>query len=151
MDLRLLPSAVSNHKTKNMKRYLQFLIVLGFGMLTNNLFAQVSFSCNYREYCSWNNYTERFGDCNGYEESSLFVMNDSETMFTHTIESMKSTYYVTSREYDAENEVYTYFVTSDVGNKYYYVFDPKNKEVRAMYTDDNDETTLLRFYVKAIF
>jgi hypothetical protein len=78
-------------------------------------------------------------------------MNEAETMFTHTIESMKSTYYVSSKEYDAENDVYTYFVTSDVGNKYYYVFDPKNKEIRAAFIDENDKSMLLRFYVKAIF
>ena len=134
-----------------MKKYFKILSVIGLCILENNLFAQLSFSCTYREYCSWNEYTEKFGNCEGYEESSLFVMNDGETMFTHTIETMKSTYYVTSKEYDAKNDVYTYFATSDVGNKYYYIFDPKNKEVRALYTDDNGKSMLLRFYVKAIF
>ena len=136
---------------KNMKKHFKILFVIGLCILGNNLFAQVSFSCTYREYCSWNEYTKEFGDCKGYEESSLFVMNDSETMFTHTIESMKSTYYVTSKEYDAEYDIYTYFVTSDVGNKYYYIFDPKNKEIRAVFSDENGKSMLLRFYVKAIF
>lgn len=112
--------------------------------------AQTSFSCYHREYCKWDENTEEFVDCEGYDEASLFVMNESETMFTHTIESMKSTYYVTGSEYDTINKVWTYDVTSDVGNKYYYIFDPKNKEVRALFVKDG-KTTLLRFYVKAIF
>jgi hypothetical protein len=77
-------------------------------------------------------------------------MNKDETMFTHTIESMKSTYYVTSSEYDKEKEVWSYYVTSDVGNKYLYIFDPKNKEIRALYVKDG-KSILIAFTVKAIF
>lgn len=134
-----------------MKNYFKILFIIIFFGSGNKLFAQISFSCKYREYCSWNEYSEKFGDCYGYDESSLFVMNDDETMFTHTIETMKSTYYITSKDYDTENEVYTYNVTSDVGNKYYYIFDPKHKEIRAVFTDEDGNTKLLRFYVKAIF
>lgn len=71
-------------------------------------------------------------------------------MFTHTIETMKSTYYVTSSEYDKEKDVWSYSVTSDVGNKYLYVFDPKNKEIRALYVKDG-VTMMIVFTVKAIF
>jgi hypothetical protein len=77
-------------------------------------------------------------------------MNKAETMFTHTIETLKSTYYVESKEYDEKNDVYTYFVTSDVGNKYYYIFDPKNKEVRAVFEKEG-KSILIIFTVKAIF
>ncbi len=112
--------------------------------------AQTSFSCYYREYCKWDDYSEKFENCQGYEESSLFVMNKDETMFSHTIETMKSTYYINKREYDSEKDVWTYSLTSDVGNKYLYVFDPKNKEIRAVYIKDG-ETMLIRFYIKAIF
>lgn len=132
-----------------MKAKTLFLLAT-FISLGINAIAQTSFSCHYREYCYWNDYTEEFGNCEGYDESSLFVMNDNETMFTHTIESMKSTYYVQEREYDSEKELWFYTVTSDVGNKYIYVFDPKNKEIRALFTRDG-KTALLRFYVKAIF
>ena len=126
------------------------LILIFTLILVINLKSQTSISCYYREYCKWNEYTKEFGKCEGYEESSLFVMNSNETMFTHTIESMKSTYYVNERKYDSEKELWSYYVTSDVGNKYIYVFDPKNKEVRAFYIKDN-ETMLIRFYVKAMF
>lgn len=127
------------------------IIIIAFSLFVfTNMKSQTSFSCTYREYCRWNEYSKTYDKCEGYEESSLFVMNNSETMFTHTIESIKSTYYVDEREYDSKNDVYTYSVTSDVGNKYYFVFDPKNKEVRALYIR-NGETILLRFYVKSIF
>ena len=127
------------------------IVLLVISVLSfQNIKAQSSFSCTYRQYCDWDEATQKFANCKGYEENSLFVMNKAETMFTHTIEEMKSTYYVNSKEYDSKNDVYTYNVTSDVGNKYYYIFDPKNKEVRAVFTRDG-KTTLLTFTVKAIF
>ena len=129
----------------------QTILIMTFALFgLTNLKAQVSFSCTYREYCYWNETTKKFVDCEGYEESSLFVMNKAETFFTHTIETIKSTYYVESKEYDEKNDVYTYNVTSDVGNKYYYIFDPKNKEVRAVFQRDG-KTVLTTFTVKAIF
>ncbi|MDG0972896.1 MAG: hypothetical protein P8O07_01945 [Crocinitomicaceae bacterium] len=135
-----------------MKTRLKILLFIGVALSAFQANAQVSFSCTYREYCEWNDYTESFEtDCNGYEDVSLFVMNKSETLFTHTTETRKSTYYVTEREYDSVNDVYTYSVKSDVGNSYYYIFDIKNKEVRAVYVDVNGKTQLIRFYVKAIF
>jgi hypothetical protein len=131
-----------------MKQTIIILTLALFGL--TNLKAQTSFSCTYRQYCYWNETTEKFSNCEGYEESSLFVMNKAETMFTHTIETLKSTYYVESKEYDEKNDVYTYFVTSDVGNKYYYIFDPKNKEVRAVFEKEG-KSILIIFTVKAIF
>jgi len=77
-------------------------------------------------------------------------MNESETMFTHTIETMKSTYYVNSSEYDETNKVWLYEVTSDVGNKYTYIFDIKNMQIRALYEKDG-QTKLIVFTVKAYF
>lgn len=133
-----------------MKKTIKIIIITFSLFVFKNIQSQTSFSCIYREYCRWNDYSKEYEKCEGYEESSLFVVNKSETMFTHTIESIKSTYYVDSREYDSKNDVFTYDVTSDVGNKYFFVFDPKNKEIRALYIR-NGETILLRFYVKSIF
>lgn len=126
-----------------------FVILLTLVCVTSTI-AQISFSCYYREYCKWNQYSKEYEDCNGFDESSLFVMNKAETMFTHTTETMKSTYYVNEKDYDEENDVWTYYVTSDMGNKYFYVFDPKNKEIRAAFTRDG-ETIMVKFYIKAIF
>lgn len=126
--------------------FLLTIAILGFTYLN----AQTSFSCIYRSYCVWNEYTKKFGNCLGDEESSLFVMNDNETMLTHTIETMKTTYYVDSREYDKEKDVWLYSVTSDVGNKYTYIFDPKNKQIRVLYVIDG-KAMMIVFTVKAIF
>ena len=41
-------------------------------------------------------------------------MNKDETMITHTIENMKSTYYVKDREFLNTKKVWTYGVVSDV-------------------------------------
>ena len=133
-------------------RIKHLLILAAFMAMAFTVKAQVSFSCYHREYCDWNEATQNYEDnCRGYDEASLFVMNESETMFTHTTENIKSTYYVKEREYDEENDVWTYNVTSDVGNEYYYIFDPNNKEIRVVIVDDDEDITLLRFYVKAIF
>ena len=127
------------------------LLMVAFLAMTFTAKAQVSFSCWHRESCAWNDELDNFEtECTGYDEASLFVMNEAETMFTHTTENIKSTYYVNKKEYDEVNDVYTYEVTSDVGNKYYYIFDPKNKEIRVL-ADADDYNTLIRFYVKAIF
>ena len=115
-------------------------------------FSQTSFSTNYKEQCDWNQYTSNWEtSCVGDDASSLFVMNSDETMFTHTTESMKSTYYVDSKE-SGDDGIFTYRVTSDVGNKYYYVFDMKAKEVKAASTrGEESEWYMVRWYVKAIF
>ena len=131
-----------------MKRTILLLTLVIFGL--TNVNAQASFSCVKRSYCYWNASTEKYGDCSGYDENSLFVMNKDETMFTHTTETIKSTYYVDSKEYDEKNDVYTYNVTSDVGNKYFYIFDVKNKEIRAVFKKDA-KTVLLTFTVKSMF
>ena len=128
------------------KIFLILVAIIGFGISVN---AQVSFSCYYREYCDWNDYTQRYEtNCKGYEESSLFEMNEKETMFYHTCSSIKSTYFVKEKEYDSKNDVYTYYVVSDAGNKYYVVFDLNNKQIRFVILSSGQ---LLRFYVKNIF
>ena len=131
---------------------IKHLLIIAVLMATTfTVKAQVSFSCYHREYCSWIDALEDFeSDCSGYDEASLFVMNEDETMFTHTTETMKSTYYVKDKDYDENNDVWTYNVVSDAGNKYYYIFDPKNKEIRVL-SEADDYNTLIRFYVKAIF
>ena len=114
--------------------------------------SEVSFSCTHREYCDWNESSGHFeDDCNGYDENSLFVMNENETFFTHTTKSIKTTYYIYKKEFDEENDVYTYKVKSDVGNSYFFVFDINNLEIRAVIVDDKGDTKLLRFLVKAVF
>lgn len=129
----------------------QTIIFLTFTMFyLTNLKAQTSLSCNYRQYCDWNVTTDKFENCKGYEDTSLFVMNEAETMFTHTTETVKTTYFVDSKEYDKVNDVYTYEVTSDTGKNYYYVFDIKGEQVRVV-LDEKGKTKLIIFTVKTVF
>jgi hypothetical protein len=110
-------------------------------------------SCDYKEVCDWISDTQVWSDdCSGNETSGLFVMNDTETMFTHTTPDLKSTYYVTSKESGKDGK-FTYNIVSDVGNKYYAIFDLENKEVRFVYLEpeDSSEWFMVRWYIKAIF
>jgi hypothetical protein len=74
-------------------------------------------------------------------------MNSDESSFTHTDEQMQSIYYVTSKEYDNENDVKTYIVTSDAGNEYYFIFDTKNKEIRVVFNQE-ERTLLITFTIE---
>ena len=119
-------------------------------------FSQTSFSCNLKENCDWNEYTANWETCtDAYEDNCLFVMNSEETMFVHTTETIKSTYYVKKSRYtkeDQENGIFSYDVVSDAGNKYYFIFDITNKEVKAVSTSGEEEDWfLVRWYVKSIF
>lgn len=132
-----------------MKRY--FLLLICAVSCTLSSFAQTNYSCTYRSYCDWNASTSKFENCEGYEDNSLFEMNKDETMFIHTTATIKSSYYVKKKEYDSQNDVYVYEVTSDVGNKYTYIFDAKNKEIRAVFVNGDNQTQMVTFTVKSIF
>ena len=130
-----------------MKRLLLVLALL----CAQGLMAQTSYSCTARIYCFWSEVDEGFSDCADLqEESSLFVMNKGRTMFTHTTEEIKSTYYVESSEL-LDSGLRVYYVVSDVGNHYMYAFDSENKEIRCLINYTDGTSTLLTFVVKAIF
>lgn len=116
-------------------------------------FSQTSMSCDYKEVCDWISDDQVWSnECSGNETSSLFVMNKAETMFVHTTSDLKSTYYITSKESGKDGK-FTYNIVSDVGNKYYAIFDLENNEIRFVYLepDDSKEWFMVRWYIKAIF
>ena len=86
------------------------------------------YSTNYKQECWWNDATQKYDKCTGSEQSSMFKLNADQTMFHHTTEKISSDYYVTKKEYDKDNDVYTYDVKSDVGNSYFFVVDIKNNQ-----------------------
>lgn len=114
-------------------------------------FSQTYFSCSFREICEWNPSTELFDICKGYEEASLFKMNDDETLFTHITDDQKSTYFINSKEYDSENDIFIYDVRSDVGNKYIYIFDPDNNQIRVLIFYADSSSKLVRFIIKKMW
>jgi hypothetical protein len=131
-------------KNKNMKLLFSFFL---FGILSFTSFSQVYFSCNFREECDWNNSTEKFEGCEKWENISMIKLNKDGTVFTHTTDDLTSRYYVDSKEYDETYDVYTYNVVSDNGNKYYWIIDLTNSEIRLMPLG-TEEIYLVRFYVK---
>ena len=86
--------------------------------------------------CYWNDSTQRFDiECQyRYLSASKFSFNEGVTMITHTTSEMTSTYYIDSTDHrlDYDRQLWVYYVTSDVGNRYAYFFDIKNDEVRAL-------------------
>jgi hypothetical protein len=111
-------------------------------------FSQSNYSCNTREYCDWENYSEKFVNCTSKDESSLFKLNTDHTLFEHTTADLKSAYYVSKYEFDAVNNVDIYDVTSDVGNKYTFIIDVEGSEVRILGTSGED-IYMLRFHIKS--
>lgn len=130
-----------------MKRIVTLIIIYTFSTIYTQ--AQVSFSSNYREFCYWNESTKKFGDCDTYEDPSLFEMNENETMFTHTTSKSKTTYYIRSSDYLDVDEAWIYDTTSDAGNSYLFVFRPSIKQIRVLPSDD--PSFLIIFHIKAIF
>ena len=127
----------------------QIFLVLTF-ILVAKINAQVSFSCNYTQVCYWNSTSKEYTNCSGSESNCLFAFNKEFTMFTHTTEEMKSTYYITSSEYDQSKEIWFYYTTSDVGNKYLFIVDPKNKQIRTLPLKEGADY-IIAYTIKASF
>ena len=126
-------------------------VLLLFLLFPTFIFSQTSFSCSYKSVCSWNNTAEKWQDCKGAEDVSLIVMNEKETMFTHTTETISSTYYVKKKR-EGKDGMFTYDVVSDVGNKYFAIFDISNKMVKMVSTSGEVSTWfMVEWQGKAIF
>ena len=129
-----------------MKRifFLLFLVVSGY---TTAHAQAMFFSTSYKQECWWNEGTQKYDNCTGSDESSLFKLNSEQTMFHHTTEKISSDYYVTKHEYDKVNDVYTYDVKSDVGNTYFFIIDTKNKQIRIVGNNkSSDKKTYMHVY-----
>ena len=126
--------------------YISIFFILGYSFLN----GQTSFSCTFRQYCYWNDNIKIYQNCKGYEENSIFVVSKDENSFTHVIENMKTTFTVKQRQYDKETDIWTYHASTAEGNKYTYIFDPRNKEIR--FVPDKDEKTVMQlFTISSIF
>lgn len=133
-----------------MKKLLQLsIMVLAAGVIHAQT---VHISTDYKQTCYWNTSTSSFDKCGDNSEyASMFTINESETIFTHTTNDIKSSYYVKDKEYKAAYDAYVYNVTSDVGNKYMFIVDLKNKLVKIMsatHTDASDDY-LIKFSIKS--
>lgn len=109
-------------------------------------YSQTYIDAYHREYCYYNSATDKYDDCYGYDEESLFEVATDWSYWVHTTPNMSSTYYVDDVEYNAEIGFDIYYVTSDAGNIYMYVFDPVASEIRILGTNKEGQSFLLTFY-----
>ena len=113
-------------------------IVLGLTILilsSTITSAQTTFTCAYKQYCSWNNGTEKYDNCIGTAESSAFEINKAETSIRQTIQSVTTSYPIKSKQRKKKG-VNIYLVVNNDGDKYYYIMDSGNQEVRVLNKKD---------------
>ncbi len=131
-----------------MKHIFFTLFVTTLGL--SNLYSQKSYSCSSKGIAYWNQIINNWERDTFFEESSLFVVNRMESMITHTTETQKSVYYVQSKIYDKENSRIDFEVTSDLGNRYTFIFHDRNVSVQIFFI--KDEISILQtFLIKAVF
>lgn len=109
-------------------------------------------STSYKEICNWNPGTSDFDRCGTNDEyASMFTLNSDETMFTHVTSDIKSSYYVTKRDYVTSCSCYEYDVTSDVGNKYTFIVDLDRDMIKIMSSghDNEKDDYLITFTIKS--
>ena len=129
-----------------MKKIIKLCFLL---LVAGSLQAQSSryVSTSNKKTCYWNASSAAFDNCgDNAEYNSLFILNEDETMFTHTTNDMKSAYYVKEKKYLSSCSCYSYSVTSDVGNKYIYILDFDNDQLMIKslgHKDEADDYTLI--------
>ena len=106
--------------------------------------AQQAYNCIYQQHCNWNAITEQYDECQeGHGENSSFEINKSESSITQTIQNIKTIYSVKSKERNRKEGVNIYLVMNEAGDKYYYIFDKKNKEVRILSKNDGKAALMI--------
>jgi hypothetical protein len=127
-----------------------FLVFL-MSILSVSLFAQMNISTNFRQDGIWDKEKEEWTIFStNDEELTFFEFNKDYTMFKHTTASITSAYMIKSQKYDEENERYEFDVVSDVGNKYFMIFDIKGENVRFIYERDG-ELYLVQHSIKKVW
>ena len=136
-----------------MKNQIKLLLILLAITLTNNVNSQ-SISTKMAQYCDWDSTTKQWKDCstdNNY--NSLMVINDQQTMITHTTEDNKSIYYVESTSIvynDLKEKEWVYNLTSDTGTKYIIKVNPTSRLIFCVYTIEGEIKETI-FMIKSIF
>ena len=130
-----------------MKKIL-IMITLLMGVLVSQ--AQVTITTEATKICEWDDDAETFSvNCEYYRDwSTKFWFNEAETVLIHTTPDMQSTYYVDDSKYNEEHNVFIYYITSDVGNKYTYFVDLDHNQLRTMKADG---TKLVTHLIKGVF
>ena len=109
-------------------------------------------STSNKEFCYWNPSTKLFDKCGDNPEFlSMFVFNSDQTVIVHTTNDIKSSYFVSSKDYMSGCSCYAYTVTSDVGNKYTFIADFEKGLFKILSSGHTEETDdyLIMFTIKS--
>ena len=82
------------------------------------------------------------------ETVTLFEFNEKVTQFKHTTETMSSTYFITSKEYDSDDNSWTIKATSDTGDDYTLLVELDKDNLSIFYVKD-DEIKLVIYKIKS--
>jgi len=130
-----------------MKRLLTIILIL----LGSIIYAQIDLKCDYREFCIYNENTERFSNCLNEYENSIFKFNKDETVFTHEIGDKSRTYYVTDIDHNKTEGEFIYYVTANKTN-YIVQVDLETRLLRII--EENyispSKVCLIRYYISEI-
>lgn len=130
---------------------LRLITICLLTFMSISVFAQMNISTNFRQDGIWDKEKEEWSIFStDDEELTFFEFNKDFTMFKHTTATITSAYMIKSQKYDEENERYEFDVVSDVGNKYYMIFDLKNENVRFIYERDGS-MFLARHSIKKVW
>ncbi len=127
------------------------LLLLAGILLCMNVSAQLNITTNYRQDAIWDELNEKWDVLASNEDVTFFEFNSGLTLFTHTTNTIKSTYIIKEFEYDEELSKYTMIVVSDVGNEYEMIVDAINNYVGFFYFDEDDVYILVRHTIKKIW
>ncbi len=102
------------------------------------------------DYCVYDSVQKNFKICtNKPDASSLFELNANGTMFTHTTADLTSRYYVKSKKFDKDLNVYEYQVMSDVGNGYTFYVPVSGSGFFSILKDNGNQSYLLKHHIKS--
>lgn len=114
----------------------------------NSELANLSISTNQTQYGVYEN--EDVNINKTVETATLFKFNANLSQFQHTNETISSTYFINSKEYDDEDGIWTLEVVSDVGNKYTYLINLTTKTITAVIFED-DGIRVVIFQIKSFW
>jgi hypothetical protein len=111
--------------------------------------ASTFFSIEGLDYCIYDSVNKNFNSCTARAgEASLFELNAGRTMFTHTTPSMTSHYYVQTKKFDSQYNLYTFDVISDVGNKYTFYLPADGTGNLSIFKEQGNQSYMLKHHIK---
>lgn len=128
-----------------MKKLILIIAVI-FCML--QVSAQMHISTSSRTNAVFNTSTEEYETTSTDEFSiTVFNFNKDLTMIKHVTEGITSAYTITNTHENKKNNCFEFDIVSDVGNKYFLIFDPDRNNIRFIY-DSGTEVRLVQYEIK---